>query len=133
VKPSPIERVYETVVYANDLARTAGFYEQVLGLRKVSDIGELGVAFRLPDGGLLLLFDPELASQPGRPIPAHGAAGAGHLAFSVDDLQAWRDALDDAGVAVECETDWPRGGSSLYFRDPAGNSVELVAGEIWAS
>ena len=26
---------------------------------------------------------------------------------------------------------WPRGGASLYLRDPAGNSVELAPGKIW--
>jgi aminoglycoside/choline kinase family phosphotransferase len=39
--------------------------------------------------------------------------------------------LADNGVAVEAEIAWPRGGSSLYVRDPAGNSVELAPARIW--
>jgi catechol 2,3-dioxygenase-like lactoylglutathione lyase family enzyme len=35
------------------------------------------------------------------------------------------------GVPIELETDWPRGGKSLYFRDPAGNSVELITRGLW--
>jgi hypothetical protein len=35
------------------------------------------------------------------------------------------------GVTVEKEVEWPRGGKSLYFRDPAGNSVELVTPGVW--
>jgi hypothetical protein len=35
------------------------------------------------------------------------------------------------GVAIEQEVDWPRGGKSLYFRDPAGNSVELLTPGVW--
>ena len=34
-------------------------------------------------------------------------------------------------VPIELETDWPRGGHSLYFRDPAGNSVELITPGLW--
>jgi catechol 2,3-dioxygenase-like lactoylglutathione lyase family enzyme len=122
-------RVYETVVYANDLEAARAFYRDVLGLREVED----GV-FRLDDDGVLLLFDPAESSRPGRVVPSHGPEGATHLAFSVDEgeLDAWRERLAAHGVELEQEQQWQRGGArSLYVRDPAGNSVELVAGELW--
>src|SRR5581483_2718369 len=98
-------------------------------------IGDVGVAFRLPDGGLFLLFDPELAARSGRPVPPHGAVGEGHVAFSVPagELDAWLERLRARGIDVELDTTWRAGGRSLYFRDPAGNSVELVEGEAWAA
>jgi hypothetical protein len=34
---------------------------------------------------------------------------------------------------IEKEFGWPRGGRSIYFRDPAGNSVELVTPGLWGS
>jgi catechol 2,3-dioxygenase-like lactoylglutathione lyase family enzyme len=122
-------RVYETVVYANDLEAARAFYRDVLGLREVED----GV-FRLDDDGVLLLFDPAESSRPGRVVPSHGPEGATHLAFSIDEgeLDAWRERLAAHGVELEQEQQWQRGGArSLYVRDPAGNSVELVAGELW--
>jgi catechol 2,3-dioxygenase-like lactoylglutathione lyase family enzyme len=121
-------RVYETVVYAADHEAALAFYRDVLGLREVDD-----GAFRLDDGGLLLLFDPARSSQPGRPVPSHGAAGAGHVAFAVGEgeLDAWRERLRTLGVELEQEREWPRGGRSIYVRDPAGNSVELVEGDLW--
>jgi catechol 2,3-dioxygenase-like lactoylglutathione lyase family enzyme len=119
-------RVYETVVYADDLEAATAFYRDVLGLRQVDDF-----AFRLDDDGVLLLFDPEQSSQPNRPVPSHGARGAGHVAFSVDSLEPWRERLRAHGVELEHEHEWPRGGRSLYIRDPAGNSVELVEGDLW--
>jgi catechol 2,3-dioxygenase-like lactoylglutathione lyase family enzyme len=121
-------RLYETVVYAGDLQAALAFYRDVLGLRQVDDF-----AFRLDDGGMLLLFDPALSSQPGRPVPSHGATGAGHVAFSVGDgeLDAWREELRAQGVEPEQEKEWTRGGRSIYVRDPAGNSVELVEGDLW--
>ena len=47
------------------------------------------------------------------------------------DLPAWRDRLAAARVEIEAEIEWPRGGRSIYVRDPAGNSVELAPAGIW--
>jgi catechol 2,3-dioxygenase-like lactoylglutathione lyase family enzyme len=128
-----ITGVYETVLYAADVLAVAAFYAEALGLRLVDGPDELAAAFRLDDGGVLLIFDPSRASRPGRPVPSHGASGAGHLAFSVDDgtLDAWADSLREGGVEIEREIDWDGRGRSIYVRDPAGNSVELVDGDIW--
>lgn len=126
--------VYETVLYAPDPPAAAAFYRDALGLAQVGEPDELSAAFRLPAGHVLLIFDPQRASQPGRPVPSHGAAGPGHVAFALD-AGAYDEALAalrDAGVEIEREVDWERG-RSMYFRDPAGNSVELVDGDIWPS
>jgi catechol 2,3-dioxygenase-like lactoylglutathione lyase family enzyme len=82
---------------------------------------------------VLLIFDPSRASLPGRPVPSHGATGAGHVAFSVEGgtLEAWMEALRGRGIEIEQEKEWQRGGRSIYVRDPAGNSVELVDGDLW--
>jgi catechol 2,3-dioxygenase-like lactoylglutathione lyase family enzyme len=126
-------RVYETVLYAADVPAAARFYAEVLGLRLVDGPDELAAAFRLDDGGVLLIFDPQRASQPGRPVPSHGASGVGHVAFSLaeGELDAAAAELRDGGVEIEREIEWPQGGRSIYVRDPAGNSVELVEGDIW--
>jgi catechol 2,3-dioxygenase-like lactoylglutathione lyase family enzyme len=121
-------RVYETVVYATDYEAAIAFYRDVLGLRAVSD-----GAFRLDDEAMLLIFDPASSAQPGRGVPSHGPTGAVHVAFSVGEgeLDAWRERLLTLGVEIEQERPWERGGRSIYLRDPAGNSVELVEGDLW--
>lgn len=124
-------RAYETVLYAADVPSAAAFYRDVLGLRLVDGPDELAAAFRLEDGGMLLLFDPERSSKPARPVPSHGTRGGGHVAFSVPALDEWRARFAEHGVDVEQEKAWPQGGRSIYVRDPAGNSVELVEGELW--
>jgi catechol 2,3-dioxygenase-like lactoylglutathione lyase family enzyme len=127
-----LERVYETVLYARDVAEASGFYVDVLGLRAVEEPDELASAFRLPDGGILLLFDPDRSSAQGRRVPSHGTTGASHVAFGVaaGELEWWAAKIRAGGIEIEREIDWD-GGRSFYVRDPAGNSVELVDGDIW--
>ena len=132
-----IAGVLETCLYATDLAAAERFYGEVLGLAAFAREAGRHVFFRC-GAGVLLLFDPARTSAAagqvgGVPIPPHGATGAGHVAFAVAEaeLPAWRERLAAHGVAIEAEVEWPRGGRSLYVRDPDGNSVELAPGRIW--
>lgn len=126
-----LTRVLETSLYAADLERSARFYEEVLGLEPLSSVPGRHAFFRLP-GAMFLLFQPESTAE-STEVPPHGASGPGHVAFAVqpEEVDAWRERLRSFGVEVEREVTWPRGGFSLYFRDPAGNSVELATPEIW--
>jgi catechol 2,3-dioxygenase-like lactoylglutathione lyase family enzyme len=128
-----IAGVLETIVYGRDTAAMTTFYGEQLGLRRVGDVDELGVSFRLPDGGMLLVFDPALSARPGRAVPSHGTEGPGHVAFTVPPgtLDVWRELLVARGLEIERDVDWGRDSRSVYVRDPAGNSVELVEGDPW--
>jgi len=126
-----IDRVLETILYVDDLAAAERFYGGLLGLELDSRKDGLFVFFKCGPG-MLLLFEPEAAST-GRNVPAHGAHGPGHACFAVAeaDLDGWQRRLERAGIAIEQEMTWPRGGRSFYFRDPAGNSLELATPRIW--
>ena len=127
----PLEGVHEAALYTTELDAAAAFYAR-LGLREVGRSAGRHVFFRAGDD-LLLLFDPR-GTERGGAVPAHGAHGPGHVALAVPDqaaLDAWRARLADAGVDVESEVEWPSGGRSLYFRDPAGNSIELITRGSW--
>jgi catechol 2,3-dioxygenase-like lactoylglutathione lyase family enzyme len=128
-----ISRIYETVLYGSDVEAMKRFYADVLTLRLVDGPDELSAAFRLPDGGVLLIFDPARSGEPGRAVPSHGATGPGHIAFHVPPgaLDAWRERLDRLAVEIEREVSWGGGRRSLYVRDPDGNSVELTEDELW--
>ena len=39
--------------------------------------------------------------------------------------------LKSKGVQIERDIHWPKGGRSLYFRDPAGNSIEFASPLVW--
>lgn len=125
----------ETILYTPDPAATARFYAEVVGLRLLEEPSERMAVLRVGEGSVLLLFEPEWSGRPGRDVPSHGATGPGHVAFRVDDLDAWPALLAEHDVEIEREITWPEGffrtGRSIYFRDPAGNSVEVMDADIW--
>ncbi len=127
-----ISRILETCLYVDDVDAAQEFYTRVLGLELYSRAGERHVFFRAGDA-MFLLFNPEQTVKPGGMVPPHGATGAGHVAFAIEhsDIVEWRERLTREGVSVEAEVTWPSGGQSLYFRDPAGNSVELTTPTTW--
>jgi catechol 2,3-dioxygenase-like lactoylglutathione lyase family enzyme len=123
--------ILEACVYADDLGAAERFYAGVLGMEVVARVEGRHVFFRC-GGRVFLVFDPA-ATAGGGAIPGHGAHGPGHVCFAMreDELDGWRAHLLEMGVAIETEHTWPGGGRSLYFRDPAGNSVELGTPSIW--
>jgi catechol 2,3-dioxygenase-like lactoylglutathione lyase family enzyme len=128
--------ILETSLYVEDLDRARAFYERLFGLEvffQDSRMCALGCA----PGQVLLLFrrgsTEAPAPVPGGVIPPHGARGAAHLCFSIPlgELVAWEDHLRAAGVTVESRVTWRRGGTSLYFRDPDGHSLEVATPGLW--
>jgi catechol 2,3-dioxygenase-like lactoylglutathione lyase family enzyme len=122
----------EAALYTGDLDAAKRFYHDVLGLEIVSSMEDRGISFRCGET-VLLVFDPERTRIPDAGVPTHGAQGEGHIAFVVEDseIDPWRARLTERGVAIEAEVDWPSGGRSLYFRDTAGNVVELAPPSLW--
>ena len=128
---SSVQHLVEASLYVDDLDRAEAFYRDVLGLQLISKEPGRHVFFRVGEG-VLLIFNPESTLKEG-PFPPHGTKGAGHAALGIaaDSFDIWRSRLQDHGIEIEKEVKWPRGGRSLYFRDPAGNSVELVTPGCW--
>jgi catechol 2,3-dioxygenase-like lactoylglutathione lyase family enzyme len=136
-----ITRLLETALYVDDVDHSCEFYERVLGLGPL--VGDVPSApFRplnVPGGQVLLLFrkgsTTETAVLPGGTIPPHDGSGRIHLAFAIPatELDPWRERLQAHGVLIEGEVKWPRGGTSLYFRDPDGHLVELATPGLWST
>jgi catechol 2,3-dioxygenase-like lactoylglutathione lyase family enzyme len=126
-----IQHLVEAALYVDDLDRAEAFYREVLGLELIGKEPGRHVFFRAGEG-VLLIFNPETTKQQGL-FPAHGTKGPGHAALGIaaDSVDYWKRRLQEHGVEIEKEAAWPKGGWSLYFRDPAGNSVELVTPGCW--
>ena len=127
-----IKAVVETAIYVADLLAAENFYRTVLGLPMIGKEPGRHVFFQVGEAGVLLAFRAETTLKGGL-LPPHGATRPGHFALGieVEAFDAWRKLLPRHGVTIEKEVEWPKGGKSLYFRDPAGNSVELVTPGVW--
>lgn len=125
-----IQDVIEACLYVDDLDLAEAFYRDVLGLAVIGKEPGRHVFFRAGERSVLLAFHAATTLEGDVP---HGATGPGHFALGIHaaDLEPWRQRLLAHGVPIEKEIHWPRGGRSLYFRDPAGNSAELVTPGCW--
>lgn len=131
----PLGGMLETALYVADMARARRFYEGVLGLAPVFADERL-TAYAIGRTVLLLFLEggtTETVVLPGGTIPPHDGSGHNHYAIAIAaaDLPAWERHLAARGVAIEGRTRWPRGGDSLYFRDPDGHLGELATPGIW--
>lgn len=127
-----LDHIFESALYVDDLALAREFYEKLLDSPAFAVAENRHVFFRLKHG-MLLLFNPENTRAPAAELPPHGATGRGHLAFRVEesDLPEWRTRLGTLNIPIEKEWTWPNGAPSVYFRDPAGNLLELTVGALW--
>jgi len=132
--------ILETVLYARDLTAIEAFYRDVLGMEPFGRAEGRHLFYRCGGKGreqVLLIFNPIATSVPpasgALPVPPHGMEGEGHVCFraSAADLEAWRRRLTEMSVAIEADFEWPAGGHSIYFRDPAGNCLEFAEPRIW--
>ena len=125
---TPLLRIHHAAIICSDYERSKRFYTEVLGLkvlaenfRAARDSYKLDLA--LPDGGQVELFS--FKGAPARPSYPE-AQGLRHLAFAVDDVQAWTRHLQAQGVAVEdIRTDEYTGQRFVFFADPDGLPLEL--------
>jgi catechol 2,3-dioxygenase-like lactoylglutathione lyase family enzyme len=134
--PSSARGVHHTAILCADVERTIRFYQGVLEfplteLFENRDYkGSNHFFFDIGNGNLLAFFDfPGLDLGP----YAEVLGGLHHIAISVtpESWQHLRENLDKAAVEYLLES-----GTSMYFRDPDGTRVELIAdplGEMYGS
>ena len=130
----PLAGILETVLYAENFAGLREFYEGILGLEVIAEEPFRHLFIRCGNQ-VLLIFNPahtRVQAGPHMP-PPHGASGRGHVCFRAteDEIEEWRLRLERQAILVEADVSWPRGGRSIYFRDPSGNSLEIADARIW--
>jgi catechol 2,3-dioxygenase-like lactoylglutathione lyase family enzyme len=134
--PSSARGLHHTALISSDVETTVRFYQDVLGFPLTELIdnrdypGSSHFFFDIGNGNLLAFFDfPGLDVGP----YAEVLGGLHHIAISVDP-DRWQqlvDRLEEAGVPHEVHS-----GVSVYFRDPDGARIELIAdplGEMYGN
>ena len=131
--------VLETALVVEDVARATRFYQELFGFDVLVQSERL-CALNVRPREVLLLFQRggslDDIQLPGGVLPGGmDAQGRSHMALAIeaDQLEAWRHWLKQNAVAVESTVRWERGGTSLYFRDPDGNLLELATPGVWAN
>jgi catechol 2,3-dioxygenase-like lactoylglutathione lyase family enzyme len=128
--------LHHVALLSSDVERTVRFYQDVLGF-PLTEIfenrdyrGSNHFFFDIGNGNLLAFFDfPGLDLGPYREV----LGGLHHVAISVTP-EHWEQAkqrLTEAGVEYQLES-----GTSIYFRDPDGARLELIAdplGEMYGN
>lgn len=135
--PPAITGVIETALYVDDLSRAIPFYQGLFGFPILQQDHRF-CAFDIAGRSILLLFLRGASLEPaplswGDMIPPHDGKGPLHFAFAIPRGSdgAWEIHLRNAGITIESTITWPRGGRSLYFRDPDGHAVELLTPGVW--
>lgn len=138
MKPTapPLGQIMETGLYVADMDVARHFYESVMGLTPMFADARL-TAYPVAQASVLLLFQQGSTEAPAPAfdgvIPPHDGQGRLHYAFAIaeGDLPAWRTHLGSHDVEIEGEVHWPKGSTSVYFRDPDGHLVELATPGLW--
>ncbi len=118
-------RIEHANITVKDVQASSEFYRQALGFETrwtgLTGSGQNAVHVGTEDL-YISLFE---AARPARIPSDYGASGFNHLAFVVDDLDAYRERLDRLGVKVQHPEPYEPG-RRLYFFDPDGIEIELV-------
>ncbi|HKP29521.1 MAG TPA: VOC family protein [Gemmatimonadales bacterium] len=135
--PPRVLRVLESALYVEDLDRAVAFFRKVMGLEPMVEAPGRLVAMNAGGSTVLLLFKSGSTTagleSPSGWIPPHDGSGPVHMAFAAEDVPAWEEHLVAHGIAIESHVKWDRGGTSIYFRDPDGHSIEIASRGTWPS
>ncbi len=113
-----------TNILCSDVARTAQFYQDLLGMKRASDFGWFIVLSHDDMPG----FELGVLAHDHETIP-HGVSGqpaGAMLTFVVNDVEAtFRQATAMKAQIMQQPTDLPYGQRRLMLRDPAGTAVDV--------
>lgn len=123
-----LNQVHHIAINTLDIEASVTFYREMFGFEEASraDMGNcILVYLKVCEGSYLELFDLKGACEAG--CVTENQQGLRHIAFDVEDIEAWNAALKakHADFAMElCEME-PIRKKGLLIRDPNGAIIEL--------
>lgn len=117
-----ITQLNHVAVHVADVEQSTRFYRDLLGLPTMPRPGFSfpGAWFRVGQGD-----DFQEVHLIGRPVGDAPPPRERHVAFMVDDIDAWAEALREKGVEHTGPKLRPDGAKQVFLRDPDGHVIEL--------
>ena len=130
-EPIGVKTLDHVTLVVDDLARSAGFYVDLLGMRRVErpTFGFPGLWFQAGKTQIHLILKSEKSSFAGLPdAPPEAVPGrVFHFAFEVTDCHRAIERLEGAGVRIRGSGRRPDGYDQVWCYDPDGHVVELFS------
>ena len=138
-----IRALGEIAIRCHDMPAMVDFYENILGLERMSGDYRTGIVFfRIAEGfgghtSVLALFDKAYEARPGlhptsetAPVTG-GASSLHHIALSLpfEEQEAAMTWFEAKGIPTRVERFGWIGWRGVFVQDPEGNTVELVAAD----
>jgi catechol 2,3-dioxygenase-like lactoylglutathione lyase family enzyme len=129
--PIGVKTIDHVTLVVNSLERSAAFYVELLGMRRVErpSFGFPGLWFQAGSTQIHLILKHDKSSFAGLPDapPEAGAGRVFHFAFEVPHFETAVERLKTAGVKVRGTGLRPDGCHQLWCYDPDGHVVELFS------
>jgi lactoylglutathione lyase len=115
-----VQQLDHVALHVADVERSCRFYEEVLGLERISR-----PAFSFPGAWYRLGAKQELHLIGQRNAPVHSHNRGNHYALLTEDFDAWEARLRQLGAEYLPRRLRPDGALQLYIIDPDGHYIEL--------
>jgi catechol-2,3-dioxygenase len=130
-----INKIIETVLYCDDVKEMLDFYQNLFSFEILQESLPRGVFLKAGES-VLAVFNRSLTIESNAVAPAHGTTGVHHMAFEIPDgeYEDCKKNLIEKGLQIEQEVEWTsrkNGSKSFYFKDPAGNNIEIAEKKLW--
>ncbi len=125
----PLDGIDHVAIAVRDVARSAAWYQRVLGLERLYEGAWDDVPTMVGIGTTAIALFP-IKSEEVKPPPAKNVVAMRHLAFRAGRrcFESARAHLEQLGI--ECEFQDHEIAHSIYFRDPDGHQLEITTYEL---
>jgi catechol-2,3-dioxygenase len=130
-----INKIIETVLYCDDVKQMLDFYQDFFGFEILQNSLPRGVFLKAGES-VLAIFNRSMTLESNAVAPVHGTTGTHHMAFEIPDgeYEDCKKTLIEKGLQIEQEVEWTsrsNSSKSFYFKDPAGNNIEIAEKKLW--